>query len=90
MHATRNGEDLHVGVSTRGALTLYRAAQSLALVSGRDFVVPDDIKSLAVPVLAHRVVGKSFLQAGEFGAAEAMIRDIVGSVPAPPVEVRPW
>jgi len=70
VHATRKGEDLHVGVSTRGALTLYRAAQSQALVSGRDFVVPDDVKSLAVPVLAHRVVGKSFLQAGEFGAAE--------------------
>ena len=44
VHATREGEDLHVGVSTRGALTLYRAAQSLALVSGRDYVVPDDIK----------------------------------------------
>ena len=69
VHATRKGDELHVGVSTRGALTLYRAAQSLALVSGRDYVVPDDVKTLAVPVLAHRVVGKSFLQAGEFGAA---------------------
>src|SRR4051794_16369477 len=49
VHATRKVEDLHVGVSTRGALTLYRAAQSLALVSGRDYVVPDDIKTLAVP-----------------------------------------
>ena len=85
MHATREGEDLHVGVSTRGALTLYRAAQSLALVSGRDYVVPDDIKTLAVPVLAHRVVGKSFLQAGEFGAAEAIIRDLVDRVPRPVV-----
>jgi MoxR-like ATPase len=45
VHATRRSEDLHVGVSTRGALTLYRAAQSLALVSGRNYVVPDDIKS---------------------------------------------
>src|SRR4051812_9777652 len=83
VHATRKGEDLHVGVSTRGALTLYRAAQSLALVSGRDYVVPDDIKTLAVPVLAHRVVGKSFLQAGEFGAAEAIIRDIVDRLRVP-------
>ena len=49
VHATREGDELHVGVSTRGALTLYRAAQGLALVSGRDYVVPDDIKSLAVP-----------------------------------------
>ena len=83
VHATRRSEDLHVGVSTRGALTLYRAAQSLALVSGRDYVVPDDIKTLVVPVLAHRVVGKSFLQAGEFGAAEAIIRDIVDRIRVP-------
>jgi MoxR-like ATPase len=80
VHATRRSDDLHVGVSTRGALTLYRAAQSLALVSGRSYVIPDDIKGLAVPVLAHRVVGKSFLQAGEFGAAEAIIRDIVDRI----------
>jgi MoxR-like ATPase len=83
VHASRRGEELHVGVSTRGALTLYRAAQSLALASGREFVVPDDIKSLAVPVLAHRVVGKSFLQAGEFGAAEGVIRDIVDRIRVP-------
>jgi MoxR-like ATPase len=82
-HATRESEDLHVGVSTRGALTLYRAAQSLALVAGRDYVVPDDIKSLAAPVLAHRVVGKSFLQAGEFGAAEAIVGDLVDRLRVP-------
>jgi MoxR-like ATPase len=83
VHMTRRSEDLHVGVSTRGALTLYRAAQSLALVSGRDFVIPDDIKTLAVPILSHRVLGKSFLQAGEFGAAEAIIRDIVDRARVP-------
>jgi MoxR-like ATPase len=83
VHATRRSEDLHVGVSTRGALTLYRAAQSLALVSGRNYVVPDDVKTLVVPVLAHRVVGKSFLQAGEFGAAEAIIRDLVDRIRVP-------
>jgi len=83
VHATRKAEDLHVGVSTRGALTLYRAAQSHAFVSGREYVVPDDIKLLAVPVLAHRVVGKSFLQAGEFGAAEAIIRDLVDRLRVP-------
>jgi MoxR-like ATPase len=83
VHATREGEELHVGVSTRGALTLYRAAQSQALVSGREYVTPDDVKSLAVPVLAHRVIGKSFLQAGEFGAAEAIIRDVVDRLRVP-------
>ncbi len=83
VHATREGNDLHVGVSTRGALTFYRAAQSLALVSGRDYVTPDDVKSLASPVLAHRVVGKSFLQAGEFGAAEKIITNLVERLRVP-------
>ncbi len=83
VHATRRSEDLQVGVSTRGALTLFRAAQSLALVSGRGYVIPDDVKTLAVSVLAHRVVGKSFLQAGEFGASEAIIRDIVDRIRVP-------
>jgi MoxR-like ATPase len=83
VHMTRRSEDLHVGVSTRGALTFYRASQALALISGRDFVVPDDIKTLAVPVLAHRVLGKSFLQAGELGAADAIIHDIVDRARVP-------
>lgn len=83
VHATRGSEELHVGVSTRGALTPYRVSQSLALVFGRDYVVPDDIKTLTVPVLAHRSVGKSFLQAGEFRAAEGIIRDLVDRVHVP-------
>ncbi len=83
VEATRKSDDLHVGVSTRGALTLYRACQSLALVSGRDYVIPDDVKTLVRPVLSHRVVGKSFLQAGEFGAAESIIRNLVDRIPAP-------
>jgi MoxR-like ATPase len=83
VHATRQSEELHVGVSTRGALMLYRAAQSLALVSGRDYVIPDDIKSLAAPVLSHRVVGKSFLQAGQFAAAESILRDVIERLKVP-------
>jgi MoxR-like ATPase len=83
VHATRESEDLHVGISTRGALSLYRAVQSFALVSGREFAVPDDVKVLAAPVLAHRVVGKSFLQAGEFAASEAILRDIVDRLRVP-------
>ena len=83
VHATRESGDLHVGVSTRGALTLYRAAQGLALVSGRDYVIPDDVKTLAVPVLAHRVVGKSFLQAGEFSLSESIIRDLLDRLRVP-------
>ncbi|HEY0994166.1 MAG TPA: MoxR family ATPase [Kofleriaceae bacterium] len=53
---TRRHPSISVGVSTRGALAWYRAAQAAALAAGRDFVVPDDIKLLAVPCLAHRLV----------------------------------
>lgn len=53
---TRKHEQLALGVSPRGAQGLYRAAQAMALVEGRDYVLPDDIKRLTVPVFAHRVV----------------------------------
>ena len=52
---TRNHESLALGVSPRGAQALYRAAQALALVEGRDYVIPDDVKRLVIPVFAHRV-----------------------------------
>jgi MoxR-like ATPase len=53
---TRAHESLALGVSPRGSQALYRAAQALAMVEGRDYAVPDDVKRLAVPVFAHRVV----------------------------------
>jgi MoxR-like ATPase len=53
---TRSHEMLSLGVSPRGAQALYRAAQALAVIEGRDYAIPDDIKRLAVPVFAHRVV----------------------------------
>jgi MoxR-like ATPase len=80
---TRNCEDLHVGVSTRGALSLYRAAQASALIDGREFVVPDDVKRLTVPVLAHRVLTKSFVQGGSREAAEMLIEQLVDNVMVP-------
>ncbi len=81
--ATRECDDLHVGVSTRGALALYRAAQSAALVAGREYVVPDDVKQLAVPVLAHRVITKGYLHGGQREAIEAFIERLVDEVPVP-------
>lgn len=81
--ATRRCEELHVGVSTRGALSLYRAAQSLALVEDRDFVIPDDVKRLAVPALAHRVIAKGYLHGGQRQALEALVRRLVEDVPVP-------
>ena len=55
IHRTRDARDLSAGASPRGALHLVRAACALALVDGRDFATPDDVKAVAVPVLAHRV-----------------------------------
>jgi MoxR-like ATPase len=83
LDSTRRCPDLHVGASPRGGLFLYRAAQGLAFVEGRDYVVPDDIKRLAAPVLAHRVIGKSFLQDGEAGQADSLIRDLVEKIAVP-------
>ena len=83
VEATRNTPDLHVGVSTRGALALYRAGQALALTSGRAFVVPDDIKRLAVPVLSHRVISRGYLQGSQREVVEAVIQRLLEQVPAP-------
>ncbi|MCA9268720.1 MAG: MoxR family ATPase, partial [Planctomycetales bacterium] len=83
VEATRNCDELHVGVSTRGALCLYRAAQALALVEGRDFVVPDDIKQLAVPVFSHRVITKGYLHGRYTQAVEALVHRLVEQTPAP-------
>jgi MoxR-like ATPase len=80
---TRRCPELHVGASPRGGLFLYRAAQALSLIEKRDYVIPDDIKRLTTPVLAHRVIGKSFLQDGEAGLADNVIRNLVDQVAVP-------
>jgi MoxR-like ATPase len=83
VEATRNNGEVHVGVSTRGALSLYRASQALALVAGRQYVVPDDLKLLAGPVMAHRIITKGFLHSGQRGAVESLIQRMVEEVPVP-------
>ncbi|MFO0871776.1 MAG: MoxR family ATPase [Pirellulales bacterium] len=81
--ATRGCEELSVGVSTRGALSLYRAAQAFALLGGRTFVTPDDIKTLAVPVLGHRVITRGYAQGQQRSVVEALIRRLVAGVRVP-------
>jgi len=81
VEATRKHPELTLGVSTRGALTFYRAAQSLALCEGREFVVPDDIKRLAAPVLAHRVMCGGLIREGQRQRAQTIIEQIVASTP---------
>ena len=82
---TRRHPAITVGVSTRGALAWYRGAQAAALAAGRDFVVPDDLKSLAVPCLAHRLtlahthdsLGRARID------AERIVKEIVNRVAVP-------
>jgi MoxR-like ATPase len=83
VHRTRETDELRVGVSTRGALSLYRAAQALALIEGRGFVVPDDVKRLAPLVLSHRVILKGFFRSGQREASEAIICRLVEQTPVP-------
>jgi MoxR-like ATPase len=81
---TRKHPALAAGVSTRGALGWYRAAQAHALVAGRDFCVPDDLKALAVPALAHRVTLGGGREVGRArDESERVIAEIVGRVPVP-------
>lgn len=80
--ATRESEYTMLGASPRGSIALYSAAKSFALISGRDFAVPEDVKAMAVEVLAHRLMlspkGKS-----QFGHAEAAMADILAKTPVP-------
>lgn len=80
---TRKHDELTLGVSTRGAITLYRAVQSLALVEGRDYAIPDDVKRLAIPVLAHRVQPAGMIREGLRKRAQSVIRQILNEVPPP-------
>ena len=81
--ATRRSRLLALGVSPRGSLALLRAARAHALADGRDFLVPDDVKRLAVSALAHRVIMAGPAQDGSGAGAEAIIRAIVQDVPVP-------
>ncbi|EMI44637.1 AAA family ATPase [Rhodopirellula sp. SWK7] len=81
--ATRQHEAFQVGVSTRGALSFYRGCQSLALLRGRDYVVPDDLKLLAVPALAHRVLPEGIFQGGSRTVVEQQLADLIEPIPVP-------
>ena len=80
--ATRTSENTLLGASPRGSLALYSAAKSYALIDGRDYAVPEDVKAMAVNVLSHRLMlspkGKSAC-----GTSEAVISEIIGKVPVP-------
>lgn len=82
--ATRNHSEVEGGVSPRGSLALYKAARAYALIKGREYVVPEDIKTLAVPVLAHRLVLARTLTGRSTG--RQIIEQILNTVPVPTEE----
>ena len=82
VQATRDHPDVSLGCSIRGALAYYRAVQAKAVLAGRDYVTPDDVKALAVPVLAHRLMTRAWDQGGRDDAAP-IIRDILAKVNVP-------
>ena len=77
--ATRNSDRLACGVSTRGSLALFKAAQITAAMEGRGYVIPEDVKSNAVPVLAHRLT----VVTGSHLAPEDFIRQLLDEIPVP-------
>ena len=80
--AARNPEQVKLGPSPRAELMLMRAAQALAAIRGRDYVIPDDVKALAVPVLAHRVLLRGMMKQN----AAAYLTELLQTVPSPTEE----
>ncbi|AUS97714.1 magnesium chelatase [Clostridium thermosuccinogenes] len=88
IEATRNHEKIILGVSPRGSLALMKAAQVYAALKGRDYVIPDDVKHLALPVLAHRIIlrGHAVTTKG-IKPSEAVLSDILKEIPVPTEEI---
>jgi MoxR-like ATPase len=80
VNATRNHPDVYLGASPRGSLALYRAGQAYAALAGRDYVIPDDIKAVAVPALAHRTIIKTAATVRDVDAG-LIVRELLDTVP---------
>ena len=80
--ATRKDSRLQLSVSPRGSLALYRTSQARAALAGRDYVLPEDVRSLAVPVLAHRI-GLDTRARYSGVTAERVIEEILEETPVP-------
>jgi len=81
--ATRRSEELTIGLSPRGSLALAQAARAMSLLEGRDYVVPDNVKSLAMSVCAHRLMTRALAHDGSTAAAEALFAKILETIPVP-------
>ena len=82
VNQTRRHDDIYLGASPRGSLALYRTGQTRAAIIGRDYVIPDDIKALAAPVLSHRLIVSPSARLRDV-TGEAVIREILSTLPVP-------
>jgi MoxR-like ATPase len=89
VEATRHHDDMALGASPRGSISLFRGSQALALIRGRDYALPDDVKALAVPVISHRLIISSAARMRGVNASDVMA-SIVESVAVPGAEARGW
>jgi MoxR-like ATPase len=81
-HGTREGFNVTLGVSPRGSLALQRAAQATALLAGREFATPDDVKKMALPVLSHRLIMQGH-EGRDHSAAESLLQRLLDETPVP-------
>ena len=81
VEGTRKHDDIELGISTRGMLAMLRACQAYAAIQGRDYVLPDDVKSLAVPVFAHRLILK--VKYNSSSKAAELVQKLLNTVPSP-------
>ena len=88
VNATRESRELRLGASPRATLHLLRTARAIAALDGREYVLPDDLQSLAVPVLAHRVISTAEAQLAR-RTTDAIIADLVHRLPVPQVRPEP-
>jgi MoxR-like ATPase len=82
VNRTRQNQDIYLGASPRGSLGLFRTGQALAAMQGREFVLPDDIKAMAIPVIAHRVIVGPAARLREL-SAERLVQEILENTPVP-------
>ena len=87
--ATRDHADLSLGSSPRGSLSLFRGSQAMALIRGRDFVLPDDVKELAVPILSHRIIVSASARMRTIQPKD-IVGEIVDEAPVPGAQARGW
>jgi len=87
VEATRHHPTVYLGASPRGSLALFRAGQARALLQGRDYVLPDDVKALAEPVLAHRLIVR-LTDASPDKSGKTAVAELLETVPVPGARVR--